>query len=244
MIVLFLAAAFCNKTEKDKKKDLLTNKIKEQSVFRKTKNISSPNNFRDDVDSIACYAAYTAAIASISAITAKKQNHPQLKTAADDFQKFQDECVATVGVQACSEWIEDLGTLVAADAADLTANCAVTRPAADAADCYSAYATLINTLEGLPSMKRHIPELKTVASDYTNFKNKCPTTVHSAACSAILVVFDAAGPAASNTGDIKAKCAVSAPAEDPKKDAGSLAITASSSLILLSMAMAEIYFFL
>jgi hypothetical protein len=86
-----------------------------------------------------------------------------------------------------------------------------------------------------------MPELKTLAEDYGNFKTKCPTTVHTAACSKVLVEFDTTVPAKPDTAEIKAKCAVTAPVE-PKKDSGKHTIAVSGSLILLTIAITRIYF--
>jgi hypothetical protein len=241
MIVLFIAITFCSHSEKDNIKDYSKNKKNEQRVHLKNNNSSSLNNFMEgEFDSIACYAAYTAVVASLDAITSKKQQKPQLKTVADDVTYFTDECALKVFANPCKATVAAI-VPEKADAAKVVRDCAITAPAADAGDCYSAYAALIATLDALPSTKQHMPELKTLLEDYGNFKTKCPTTVHTAACSKILVEFDATVPAKSDTADIKAKCAVTAPPE-PKKDSGKHAITVSGSLILLTIAITRNYF--
>jgi hypothetical protein len=245
MIVLLLTIVASIQATKEKlNKQSLNNK----DQLKELKNFQNISLLVGEIDYLGCYAAYLKAVASIGALTAAKQVLPEIKDAASDaafadLVAFKSQCAATAIVSAYDTAIGSLTAVVKGDETKLTTHCKVNPPGADAADCYTAYAALIASLDKPATKKQHIPEFKDIASDYLNYKNKCPTTVNTKACYDILIVIDKTIPEKKDIDDIKDKCSVNAPTET-KKDGAMLTSITSSGLILLTLAITRIYFFL
>jgi hypothetical protein len=205
-----------------------------------------------EVDSVLCYDYYTSSLTTFKAIDPDNPSDPNIAALNNILDTFKLNCLQTLAKDGCSAAVDDLiGDPKQTKATEFETKCEISEPTADTKDCYSAYDALVKAIEKLkPAESGKIKIKASPADEFNDFVAKCPKTSHAVACKTILAdISTATGPVYNNLQDIKEKCLVSAPTEDPteepaesKGDAGIASLFLANKKVLLIFTLVQFYF--
>jgi hypothetical protein len=149
-------------------------------------------------------------------------------------------------VSTCKNVVDPLVTTpVVTAVSSFTTTCLPLAPEADSADCYEAYATLIEEIEKLDTTGARL-QLRTSVSDaFDDFVSECATTARAQACSnTIKDVVVGTGPDTDDLANIKRDCKIEPPPTVNQPDGGIINFSKSSGLLLLMSSVIYFYFVL
>jgi hypothetical protein len=197
----------------------------------------SKSNTKFLADSFGCYNVYLKAFNALNSIPPKQDRKILLKdevsNALEALGTFKEICADTAAEDTCAALLSGITTdnpPVKENAATFKADCLIPEPNADTDDCYSAYDSLIKSIQNIETKRTTRKNLKgTPLEEFNNFITKCSSTVNGEKCSEILNAIDSTdGPNQNDLEDIQTNCVVAPPVSDPTEPQGDTGIISSS----------------